>query len=206
PEGGASGSAVAEPLPLVAFDFGIKRNILRLLVGCGFAPTVVPAGTSAEEALAMHPRGIFLSNGPGDPGAVAYAHATIRRLAEQGLPTLGICLGHQILAHAFGGRTVKMKFGHHGANHPVLELDGGRIDITSQNHSFAVDGASLEGTGLKVTHKNANDDCVEGLRHETLPVFSVQYHPEAAPGPHDARHLFLRFRKLVKKRGRVPAA
>ncbi|HEX9792478.1 MAG TPA: glutamine-hydrolyzing carbamoyl-phosphate synthase small subunit [Planctomycetota bacterium] len=186
-----------ERLPLVVYDFGVKRNILRCLVSAGFAPRVVPAATSAADALTHQPAGVFLSNGPGDPAAVTYAHAAVREIAASGTPVLGICLGHQILAHAFGGSTHKMKFGHHGANHPVIEIGTGRIDITSQNHSFAVDAASLEGTGLEVTHLNANDGVVEGMRHAELPVFSVQYHPEAAPGPHDARHLFQRFRALA---------
>ena len=186
-----------ELLPIVCYDFGIKRNILRNLVQAGFAPRVVPAATPAAEVLASNPAGVFLSNGPGDPAAVDYAHRNVRALADAGVPMFGICLGHQILAHAFGGRTFKMKFGHHGANHPVIET-GGRIDISSQNHGFAVDPESLAGTGLEVTHRNGNDGTVAGLRHSTLPVFSVQYHPEAAPGPHDPGHLFARFRGLVE--------
>ena len=187
-----------ESLPLVVFDFGVKRNILRCLVSAGFTPHVVPASTSAEEVLALNPSGVFLSNGPGDPSAVTYAHQSIRTIAENGVPVLGICLGHQILAHVFGGKTSKMKFGHHGANHPVIELDTGRIDITSQNHSFAVDEGSLESASLQVTHRNGNDGTVEGMQHSQLPVFSVQYHPEAAPGPHDSAHLFARFRQLIE--------
>ncbi len=189
----------APALPLVVLDFGVKRNILRCLVSAGFAPRVLPAAATAEEILSHSPAGVFLSNGPGDPAAVGYAHSNLRAVAETGLPMLGICLGHQILAHVFGGRTGKMKFGHHGANHPVIELDTGRIDITSQNHSYAVDPASLEGTGLVVTHRNGNDQSVEGMRHAELPVFSVQYHPEAAPGPHDAAHLFRRFRGVIEE-------
>ncbi|KAA3609017.1 MAG: carbamoyl-phosphate synthase small subunit [Planctomycetota bacterium] len=186
------------PLDLVCLDFGIKRNILRCLVQTGFRPWVVPADTPAEAILERKPDGVFLSNGPGDPAAVEYAHNSVRNLCEAGLPVLGICFGHQILAHAFGGATEKMKFGHHGANHPVIELETGRIDITSQNHSFAVQAESLKGTGLSVTHLNGNDGSVEGLRHQELPVQSVQYHPEAAPGPHDAAHLFARFRQRIR--------
>ena len=187
----------SRPIPLVVYDFGVKRNILRCLVSAGFAPTVVPAKTTAAEVLAMNPEAVFLSNGPGDPAAVVGAPDNIRELANQGLPILGICLGHQILAHVFGASTMKMKFGHHGVNHPVIEMESGRIDITSQNHSFAVDPGSLEGTGLIATHRNGNDDSIEGMRHTEMAVFSVQYHPEAAPGPHDAAHLFARFRQLV---------
>ena len=183
-------------MPIVCYDFGVKRNILRNLVQAGFAPRVVPARTPAAQVLADQPAGVFLSNGPGDPAALEYAHAAVREIADAGVPIFGICLGHQILAHAFGGRTFKMKFGHHGANHPVIESDG-RIDISSQNHGFAVDPGSLEGTGLEVTHVNGNDQTVAGLRHVSRPLFSVQYHPEAAPGPHDPAHLFARFRALV---------
>jgi len=185
-----------EAVPIVCYDFGIKRNILRNLVQAGFAPRVVPAATPAAQVLAESPAGVFLSNGPGDPAAVDYAHRAVREIADAGVPMFGICLGHQILAHAFGGRTFKMKFGHHGANHPVIET-GGRIDISSQNHGFAVDPESLADSGLEVTHRNGNDGTVAGLRHTALPLFSVQYHPEAAPGPHDPAHLFARFRDLV---------
>jgi len=202
PEGFGSPGLEQAPgpaLPLVVLDFGVKRNILRCLVSAGFQPQVLPASASAEEILAASPAGVFLSNGPGDPAAVGYAHDNLRQVAQAGVPMLGICLGHQILAHVFGGSTHKMKFGHHGANHPVIELETGRIDITSQNHSYAVDPDSLSGTGLEVTHRNGNDQSVEGMRHAELPVFSVQYHPEAAPGPHDAAHLFGRFRELLAR-------
>lgn len=182
---------------LVCYDFGIKRNILRNLVSAGFNPLVVPANTSAEDVLALRPQAVFLSNGPGDPSAVTSAIEATGKLVAADLPIFGICLGHQILALALGGRTFKMKFGHHGANHPVVEGSSGRIDISSQNHGFAVDPDSLEGTGLEVTHLNGNDKTVAGLRHTSKPVFSVQYHPEGAPGPHDPEHLFQRFMALV---------
>ncbi|MEZ5989043.1 MAG: glutamine-hydrolyzing carbamoyl-phosphate synthase small subunit [Planctomycetota bacterium] len=186
--------ADAARVPIVAIDCGIKRNILRSLHEIGFAVQVVPATTGADEILALGPRGLFLSNGPGDPAAVPYVVDTVRRLAvDRELPTFGICLGHQILAQVLGGRTYKMRFGHHGSNHPVQELATGEIAITSQNHSFAVDRDSLP-SGVEVTHVNLNDGTVEGLRHATLPIWSVQYHPEAAPGPHDALGLFVRWR------------
>ena len=188
----------ADAIPLVCYDFGIKRNILRNLVSCGFAPTVVPCNTSADAVLAMNPAAVFLSNGPGDPAAVTSAIKAVGKLVAADLPMFGICLGHQILALALGGRTFKMKFGHHGANHPVVEAADGRIDISSQNHGFAVDPDSLQGTGLVVTHKNGNDQTVAGLKHETKTVFSVQYHPEGAPGPHDPEHLFQRFRDSLQ--------
>ena len=190
-------SLVADAPKLVCYDFGIKRNILRNLVSCGFAPVVVPANTTAAEVLAMEPDAVFLSNGPGDPAAVHGAIQAVAELCDSGLPVFGICLGHQILALALGGKTFKMKFGHHGANHPVIEPESGRIDISSQNHGFAVDPDSLAGTGLEVTHWNGNDRTVAGLRHAEKPLFSVQYHPEGAPGPHDPEHLFRRFRAMV---------
>jgi carbamoyl-phosphate synthase small subunit len=192
--------ATDEALPIACLDFGVKRNILRCLVSAGFSPRVFPASSSAEEILAWNPAGIFLSNGPGDPAAVTYAHASVRALVDAGLPVFGICLGHQILSHVFGGNTFKLKFGHHGANHPVVDQETGQVEITSQNHSFAVDPESLGETGLKVTHLNANDGTVEGMAHGELPVFSVQYHPEAAPGPHDPAHLFSRFRRIVEEK------
>ncbi len=195
-----------ERIPIVAYDFGIKYNILRGLTHEGFDVTVVPAQTTAEEVLALGPRGVFLSNGPGDPAACIHAHHAIRQLSDR-VPIFGICLGHQIMAHVFGGSTFKMKFGHHGGNQPVKDLTTGSIEITSQNHSFAVDPDSLPDE-LEVTHINLNDRTVEGLRHKDLPIFSVQYHPEACPGPHDAAHLFTRFRDLVDNKGRetpVPA-
>jgi carbamoyl-phosphate synthase small subunit len=185
---------------VVAIDFGMKRNIVRMLAESGCRVTVVPAGTSPAEIREHAPDGLFLSNGPGDPGAVQYAIRNIKELAEGGLPTFGICLGHQLLGWAFGGRTVKMPYGHRGGNHPVRELESGRVLITSQNHGFAVDG-SPEGVpgapGLEVTHLNLNDGTVEGIRHRELPVFAVQYHPEAAPGPHDAFPHFREFLQLM---------
>jgi len=184
---------------VVCYDFGIKRNILRCLRSQGFRLTVVPSSASAEEVLALQPDGLFLSNGPGDPAAVSQAHGEVRQLVQAGLPTFGICLGHQILAHVFGARTFKMKFGHHGANHPVVAKQASQIDISSQNHGFAVDGNSLDGTGLRVTHFNGNDQTVAGMEHESLPVFSVQYHPEAAPGPRDPQHLFGQFKSLIEQ-------
>ena len=182
-------------LPLVAYDFGIKRNILRSLVHAGFDVTVVPAWTPAADVLALQPAGVFLSNGPGDPAAVTRAVDAVSDLVGK-VPIFGICLGHQILSIVLGARTHKMPFGHHGANHPVRDLLTGRVEITSQNHSFAVDPASLPET-LELTHVNLNDQTVEGIRHRRLPIFSVQYHPEAAPGPLDASHLFGRFREGI---------
>jgi carbamoyl-phosphate synthase small subunit len=161
----------------------------------------VPAQTPAADVLAMHPDGVFLSNGPGDPDAIAYAPDTIRAIADREVPIFGICLGHQLLALTFGGSTEKMRYGHRGGNHPVLEVDSGRVLITSQNHGFAVQGDSGAVAGapdLEVTHVNLNDQTIEGLRHRELPIFAVQYHPEAAPGPHDARPLFPQFMAKVK--------
>ena len=193
------------PHHIVAYDFGIKRNILRLFDENGCRVTVMPAQTPPEEVLAMQPDGVFLSNGPGDPAAVEYAPEAVRRIAGEGVPIFGICLGHQILGLTFGAQTTKMPYGHRGGNHPVKELETGRILITSQNHGFAVAGdeAGIPGAPeLEVTHVNLNDGTVEGLRHRALPVFAVQYHPEAAPGPHDARPLFGEFLETVRNRGR----
>ena len=176
---------------VVAYDFGIKRNILRNLVNVGCRVCVVPATTPARQTLAMKPDGIFLSNGPGDPDAVPYAKAIVRDLIGT-RPIFGICLGHQILGLALGGRTYKLKFGHHGGNQPVLDRTTGKVEITAQNHGFAVDVQSLGGA-VELTHVNLNDQTVEGLAHRELPIFSVQYHPESSPGPHDARYLFRRF-------------
>lgn len=182
-------------LRCVAYDFGIKRNILRSLVHAGFDVTVVPAWTPADEVLAMDPDGIFLSNGPGDPAAVTRAIDSVSDLVGK-RPIFGICLGHQILSIVLGAKTHKMPFGHHGANHPVRDNLTGRVEITSQNHSFAVDEATLP-DHLELTHVNLNDQTVEGMRHKTEPVFCVQYHPEAAPGPLDSSHLFSRFREAI---------
>jgi len=186
---------------IVAYDYGIKRNILRLFSENGCRVTVVPAATPAEAALAEDPDGIFLSNGPGDPDAVAYAPGIIRSLASNGVPIFGICLGHQLLGLTFSGSTVKMPYGHRGGNHPVKEVETGRVLITSQNHGFAVEGDDRSVTGasdLEVTHVTLNDGTIEGLRHRDLPVFGVQYHPEAAPGPHDARPLFQEFLSVLR--------
>ncbi len=182
---------------VVAFDFGIKYNILRNLAESGCRVKVVPATTSAEAVLAMNPDGIFLSNGPGDPDAVPYAKETVRKLIGK-KPIFGICLGHQIMGLALGGKTYKLKFGHHGGNQPVMDLTTRKVEITSQNHGFAVDADSLGGA-VEVTHLNLNDNTVEGLTHKELPIFSVQYHPESSPGPHDANYLFRRFIDLMAK-------
>jgi carbamoyl-phosphate synthase small subunit len=187
---------------VVAYDFGIKRGILRHLRSSGCRVTVVPARATAAEVLEMKPDGVFLSNGPGDPAAVGYAVDAVAEIACSGTPTFGICLGHQILGLAFGGQTYKLKFGHHGANHPVMDLATRKVEITSQNHGFAVDVGSLEGKAI-LTHVNLNDNTVEGMRHDRLPVFSVQYHPEASPGPNDASYLFQRFVKLMDERART---
>ncbi len=188
---------------IIAYDFGIKRNILRLFADHDSRVTVVPAETSAAEVLSERPDGIFLSNGPGDPEAITYGPDTVRELATSGTAVFGICLGHQMLGIAFGGSTMKMPFGHRGGNHPVKDMVTGRVLITSQNHGFAVEGDStgIKGSSdLDVTHVNLNDGTVEGLRHRTLPVFGVQYHPEAAPGPHDAVPHFDEFIKAIKSR------
>lgn len=189
------------PLPplkykVVAFDFGIKRNILRCLRREGFDVTVVNAYTTADEVLAMKPDGVFLSNGPGDPAALPRIHGELKKLLGK-LPIFGICLGHQLLGHAFGGKTFKLKFGHRGGNQPVKDLRSGKVAITSQNHGFAVDPDSLP-PEVEVTHINLNDGTVEGLRHTKLPVFCVQYHPEAAPGPKDAAYFFGEFIDLIE--------
>jgi carbamoyl-phosphate synthase small subunit len=186
-------------LRVAAYDFGIKWNILRRLDAYGCDVRVFPATAPAGELLAIQPDGIFLSNGPGDPAALPYAVNNVRELVKTDIPTFGICLGHQILGLAVGGQTFKLKFGHRGANHPVKELDSGKVEITSQNHGFAVDPDSLP-SDAKVTHLNLYDGTVEGFCHTSKPVFSVQYHPEASPGPHDADYLFLKFLESMEKR------
>jgi len=182
---------------VVAYDFGIKRNILRMLVQSGSRVTVVPAGTKAEDVLALKPSGVFLSNGPGDPEPLTYQAEQVRKLVGK-TPIFGICLGHQILGLALGGKTYKLKFGHRGANHPVLNKVTGRVEITSHNHGFAVDPDSLNLNDIEITHMNLNDQTLEGFRHRNHPVFCVQYHPEAAPGPHDSHYLFGDFMKLME--------
>ncbi len=187
---------------VVAYDYGMKENIVRLLVAAGCQVSIVPSSTPAAAVLERQPDGIFLSNGPGDPAAVAYAPLILRELAASGTPMFGICLGHQLLGLAFGASTVKLPYGHRGGNHPVRELATGRVLITSQNHGFAIEGekgtSGVPGApALEVTHRNLNDHTVEGVRHRELPIFAVQYHPEASPGPHDARHHFAEFVRLM---------
>ncbi len=187
-------------IPIVAYDYGMKYNILRRLRQRGFRVQVVPATTPAAEALKHKPAGIFLSNGPGDPAALGYAVQAVRDLVATGIPIFGICLGHQILGQAFGGKTFKLKFGHRGANQPVKDLASGQVEITSQNHGFAVDPKSLP-SEVTVDRINLNDQTVEGMRHKSKPIFCVQYHPEASPGPHDSTPLFAEFRTLIEKHG-----
>jgi len=193
-------STLSSPRPtnfhVVAYDFGIKTNILRDLVHCGGRVTVVPAATPAEAVLELKPDGIFLSNGPGDPEAVDYAIRNVKALLGK-KPLFGICLGHQIMGLAFGGKTYKLKFGHHGGNQPVLNKELNKVEITAQNHGFAVDPTSLP-ADVEVTHINLNDQTVEGMQHKALPAFCVQYHPEASPGPHDSYYLFEKFFKMIK--------
>jgi len=203
--GSESGNArnFRAPLPpadisIVAFDYGMKYNILRRLRQHGFATEVLPATASAQEALKRKPAGIFLSNGPGDPAALDYIVREVRALVDWGIPIFGICLGHQILGQAFGGNTFKLKFGHRGANQPVKDLGSGRVEITAQNHGFAVDPRSLP-ADILVDRINLNDRTVEGMRHKTKPVFCVQYHPEASPGPHDSTPLFAEFRSMIER-------
>ena len=185
-------------VPIVAYDFGMKYNILRRLRQHGFKVQVVPATTTASEALKYKPAGIFLSNGPGDPSALGYAVKAVSDLVDSGVPIFGICLGHQILGQAFGGKTFKLKFGHRGGNQPVKDLESGKVEITSQNHGFAVDATSLP-ADVMVNRINLNDQTVEGMRHKRKPIFCVQYHPEASPGPHDSNPLFAEFRELIER-------
>ena len=197
--GSGFGTPEALPFHVVAFDYGVKRNILRMLVQRGCKITVLPAQASAQDALVLKPDGIFLSNGPGDPEPCDYAIAAIRELLDAGIPTFGICLGHQLLALASGAKTVKMKFGHHGANHPVKDLDTGRVAITSQNHGFAVDADTLP-DNMRVTHVSLFDGSLQGITRTDVPAFSFQGHPEASPGPHDVDYLFDRFVALMQAR------
>ena len=190
------GSEAGETLHVVAYDFGIKQNILRMLTRENCRVTVVPAKTSAADVMAMAPDGVFFSNGPGDPEPLEYAIANVRALQGK-TPLFGICLGHQIFGLALGGKTYKLKFGHHGGNHPIKNLETGKVEITAQNHNFNVDPASLPDDVVR-THTNLNDDTLAGLKHKTDPMFSVQYHPEASPGPHDSHYLFKNFRKMME--------
>jgi carbamoyl-phosphate synthase small subunit len=198
----ADARQVREPLPpadipIVAYDFGMKYNILRRLRQHGFRVQVVPAATPAAQALGYKPAGVFLSNGPGDPAPLGYAVQAVRDLIKAGIPIFGICLGHQILGLALGGKTFKLKFGHRGGNQPVKDLETGRVEITAQNHGFAVDADSLPGE-VSVNRINLNDQTVEGLRHRTKPIYCVQFHPEASPGPHDSQPLFAQFRQMIE--------
>jgi len=186
---------------VVAYDYGIKQNILRRLADVGCQVTVVPAMTTAAEVMELKPDGVFLSNGPGDPEPVEYAAQAVRHLLGR-VPVFGICLGHQIIGLALGGRTYKLKFGHHGGNHPILNLETRKVEITAQNHGFAVDPDSLKANEVILTHKNLNDDTLEGLRHRNMPLFSVQYHPEASPGPHDSAYLFDQFVNMMQEHGK----
>ena len=185
-------------LHVVAYDFGIKHNILRMLTREGCRVTVVPAETTAEDVLELKPDGVFLSNGPGDPEPVDYAVTAIRKMLGR-VPVFGICLGHQLTGLALGGKTYKLKFGHHGGNHPVRNNSTGKVEITAHNHNFAVDPDSINANEVELTHVDLNDQTLEGLRHKTLPLFSVQYHPEAAPGPHDSHYLFHDFRRMMEE-------
>jgi len=193
---GADETTDGKPLHVVAYDFGIKQNILRMLTREGCRVTVVPAKTTAEETMAMNPDGVFFSNGPGDPEPLSYAVETVRKLQGKA-PIFGICLGHQIFGLALGGKTYKLKFGHHGGNHPIMNHQTGKVEITAQNHNFNVDPESLP-ADVQRTHTNLNDQTLAGLRHKTDPMFSVQYHPEASPGPHDSHYLFKDFRKMME--------
>ena len=199
------GAAAKPAMHVVVMDFGVKRGILRRLAAMGARVTVVPASTATEDLLRLKPDGVLLSNGPGDPEAVTDAIETIKQLLAERLPLFGICLGHQLLGLAFGGKTYKLKFGHHGSNHPVKDLETGKIEITSQNHGFCVDLDSLP-KEVRTTHVNLNDGTSEGMAHATLPVFSVQHHPEASAGPHDSRYLFERFRAKILERKEAPRA
>ncbi len=183
---------------VAAYDYGIKLNILRLLVDHGCDVTVIPAATSAEDVLAFKPDGVFLSNGPGDPEPITYAIENIRKLTGK-VPIFGICLGHQLCGLALGGKTFKLKFGHHGSNHPVQNLLTKQVEITAQNHGFCVDPDSLPSSDVEITHVNLNDHTNEGMRHRSLPLFSVQYHPEASPGPHDSQYLFAKFTEMMRE-------
>jgi carbamoyl-phosphate synthase small subunit len=193
-------AAAERRFKVVAYDFGIKQNILRLLVDHHCDVTVVPAQTAAADVLGLKPDGVFLSNGPGDPEPITYAVENIRKLVGR-VPIFGICLGHQLCGLALGGRTFKLKFGHHGSNHPVKNLVTEKVEITAQNHGFAVDPESLPSSEVEITHVNLNDHTNEGMRHRSLPLFSVQYHPEASPGPHDARYLFDQFVQMMRIAG-----
>ncbi len=192
--------SVRSPFRVVAYDFGMKRNILRMLAAAGCDVTIVPATMAAREVLGWKPEGIFLSNGPGDPEPVSYAIEAAREYVESGVPTFGICLGHQILGLACGGRTFKLKFGHRGANHPVKNMATGQVEVTSQNHGFSVDPALFQRPEFVLTHRNLNDGTVEGFRHRDLPMLSVQYHPEASPGPHDSHYLFGEFVSMMQRK------
>jgi carbamoyl-phosphate synthase small subunit len=194
--GGKTAELRARRFRVVAYDFGIKQNILRLLVDHHCDVRVVPAKTSAEDVLALKPNGVFLSNGPGDPEPATFAIENIRELLGR-VPIFGICLGHQLCGLALGGRTYKLKFGHHGSNHPVKNLLTEKVEITAQNHGFVVDPESLPSSDVEITHVNLNDQTNEGMRHRSLPLFSVQYHPEASPGPHDSRYLFREFTDMM---------